>query len=135
AAEHVTFELAELCVQLDRLVLVDRARQLTDVDDAADGLRQLVPRLRGAIQPRQAAQRLEVVPVDAVGGEPPIECVAPAVELLFPRAPEVLVERNLVRVRSHRDLALDDLDELLPLVLARREVREGLQGLRLLATD
>ena len=36
AAEHVAFELTELCVQLDRLVLVDRARQLTDVDDPAD---------------------------------------------------------------------------------------------------
>ena len=65
AAEHVTFELTELCVQLDRLVLADRARQLTDVDDAADGLAELVPRLRGAIQPRQRAQRLEVVAVDA----------------------------------------------------------------------
>ena len=36
AAEHLALELTELCVQLDRLVLVDRAGELADVDDAAE---------------------------------------------------------------------------------------------------
>ena len=79
--------------------------------------RQLVPRLRRSIQPRQRAQRLEVVAVDPIGGEPRVERVALAAELVFPDLAEVLVQQNLIVVaRCDRDLALDDLDELFPLL-------------------
>ena len=99
-------------------------------------LRQLVPRLRRAIEPRQRAQRLEVVAVDAIGGEPRVERVALATELLFPHATEVLVERNLLAVAGAtaiwRSMISTSSSHLLA---ARREVGEGAERLRLLAAD
>ncbi len=58
--ESVALDLTELRVEIDHLLLVDRVLQLTEIDDAAQRVRQLAPRLRRVEQTRLHPQGLEI---------------------------------------------------------------------------
>ena len=61
AAEHVFFELTEVRVKIERLLLVEHVLDLAELDDRAQRQRQLFPRLRGMVLLRLRPQRVETV--------------------------------------------------------------------------
>src|SRR6201999_2666529 len=78
----------------------------------------------------------EVVAVEPVGGEPGVERVALAGELVLPHPAELLVQPDLVLVALGRgDLAVDDLDQLLPALAPHAQLAERLERLGILAAD
>ena len=136
ATEDLAFELAQLSVQLDHLVLGDSADHLTDFDDALNGVGQLLPRLGGLVQVSQGAKDLEVVRGQLVGSQPGLEGVAVAFESFRPDPTESLQEEDLLLGRlGDLDLTLDDLDDLLPHLAPPVQFGQGGQGLRIFAAD